>query len=98
AYLEEETMIEEAKQTGNLDFQQIIFDYGLGIDLLLWNFFTEDQFEKALGYYQEFALKIEKLMTEEASKEEQKKQKPPERPYFVLTMIMPLNKLLELVQ
>jgi DNA-binding transcriptional ArsR family regulator len=96
-YLEEETLAEEAKQTSNLDFQKIIFDYGLGIDLLLWNFFTEEQFEKALAYYREFFLKIEKLMAEETSKGEQKKQRPPEHPYFVLTMIMPLNKLLELL-
>lgn len=92
-FLEKEVQAREDSDKIQLDFQQLISDYNIGFQA---QYLSEKQYKKFIEYYQDFYLKIREMIVSNDSKRDQKNGKIAERPYFVLTLIMPLKKLLDL--
>ena len=80
----------ELKRGDLADFQRISEFFEENQIAFKPNYLTKNQFKRYMDLYDEFHEKVEQLIKESEGKEEQEKH------YFILTLMLPLKKLLEL--
>ncbi|MHA1166371.1 MAG: winged helix-turn-helix domain-containing protein [Candidatus Hodarchaeales archaeon] len=92
-FLEERSRNNEESEPVDIDLQSLVIDYNVGFHA---QYLTEKEYTKLMEYYQEFQSKVREILITQDSQKNQGRIKAEERPYFLITMILPLKKLLDL--
>ncbi|MFX0013429.1 MAG: ArsR/SmtB family transcription factor [Promethearchaeota archaeon] len=83
----------EDSSSDSFDILNLMLDYDINFHA---QYLTETQYKKFIGYSHEFYTKVNEMIFTNNIEEIQEHNEPIEHPYFVLSMAMPLKKMLDL--